>query len=72
MAWSLTAVSGEHFGAWLMNSRTKKNGLERQIILFGVISQISVYYLERGLLIIRDLQLVLNSYVINLAKKQLY
>lgn len=73
MAWSLTAVSAEHFGAWLMNSRTKKkNGLERPIILFRVISQISIYYLERGLLIIRDFQLLLNSYVINLAKKQLY
>lgn len=56
-----------------MNSRTKKkNGLKRPIILFRVISQISVYYLERGLLIIRDLQLLLNSYVINLAKKQHY
>lgn len=56
-----------------MNSRKKKkNGLKRPIILFRVISQISVYYLEGGLLIIRDLQLLLNSYVINLAKKQHY
>lgn len=71
-AWSWTAVSGEHFGAWLMNSSPKKkDGLERPIVLFILILQISVYSLEWGLLLIRLLQLLLNSYVIILAKKHL-
>lgn len=58
IAWSRTAVSREHTGAWLMNSSPKKkDGLERPIALFILISQISVYSLERGLLLIRVLLL---------------
>lgn len=65
-------MSGEHFGARLMKSSPKKKeGLERPIVLFILISQISVYSLEWGLLLIRLLQLLLNSYVIILAKKHL-